>query len=337
MAEKKRPGQKIKLISVDELLGVNNEESAIDIRIDQIDAFQNHPFKVLDDERMDELVNSIRLNGILTPVIIRPAGDNHYEMLSGHRRMHAAQILGLEVVPAIIRELSDEEATIIMVDANLQREELLPSEKAFAYKMRLDAMKRKAGRPGKDGKMVTGRNLPMCEKGNASQNGTNYEGRKNVSQNGTNFRSDQALAEQVGESKNQIHRYIRLTELIPELLELVDVKRLPLMTAVDISYIDAEVQKYLYEYICDNCMVKSYQVTALRRFLEEEGTISQAAMIRLLNDNLPGKTPTVKVTFTEKKLRKYFSPIYSAADMEKIMVRLLEQWKAEQEGGADGI
>lgn len=323
MREKKRPGQKINMISVDELLGVNNEESAIDIKIDEIIPFQNHPFKVLDDDKMEELVKSIRFNGILNPVIIRPIGDNEYEMISGHRRMHAAKLLGLDVVPAFIRELSDEDATIVMVDTNLQREELLPSEKAFAYKMKYDAMKRRAGRPSKDGNVLTGRNLPMSQKNN--------------SHNERNLETAEILGQQVGESRAQMHRYLRLTELIPKMLELVDNKRLPIMTAVDISYIPVEVQKYLYEYISENGMVKSYQVTALRKYLDDEGEITQAAMIKLLNDNVPGKTQTARVTITEKKLRKYFSPVYSNADMEKIIFRLLEQWKAEQDGGADGI
>ena len=323
MTEKKRPAQKIKMISVDELLGVNNEESAIDIKLDNIVPFQNHPFKVVDDEKMDELVNSIRMNGVLTPVIVRPIENGQYEMISGHRRMHAAALAGLDAIPTFIRELSDDDATIIMVDANLQREELLPSEKAFAYKMKYDAMKRRAGRPGKDGKMLTGRNVP------ASQ--------KNSSQNERNLETAALLGEQVGESRAQIHRYLRLTDLIPEMLQLVDNKELPLMTAVDISYINQQIQKYLYEYIDENGMVKSYQVIALRKHLEDEGTISQPAMIRLLNDNLPGKTQTPKVTITEKKLRKYFSSMYSTSDMEKIIYRLLDQWKAEQDGGADGI
>ena len=140
MAEKKRPGQKIKMVSVDEILGINNEESAIDLKICDIVPFRNHPFRVTDDEKMEELVKSIRLNGILTPVLVRPAADGMYEMISGHRRMHAALLAGMEVIPAFIRELSDDDATIVMVDANLQREELLPSEKAFAYKMKYDAM-----------------------------------------------------------------------------------------------------------------------------------------------------------------------------------------------------
>lgn len=305
MAEKKlRPGQKVRMVSVDELLGVEGEESSLELEIAKIQPFQNHPFKVVDDDKMEELVNSICQNGVLTPVLVRPTDDGGYEMISGHRRMHAAQRAGLRKIPAIIRELTDDEATIVMVEANSQREEVLPSEKAFAYKMRYEAMKRQAGRPGKNSPQV-----------------------------GTNFRADEELAKDVGESKNQVYRYIRLTELIPELLEMVDAKKLPLVTAVDISHIDHEVQEYLYEYIRENGMVKSYQVSALRKYLEDAGTIGQSKMISVLNEALSGKTQTKSVHFSEKKLRKYFSSNYTTRDMEKIMIRLLEKWKEEQEGG----
>ena len=313
MAEKKlRPGQKIKMVSVDELLGCAGEESSLEIDINRIQPFQNHPFKVVDDAKMDDLVNSIRQNGVLTPVLVRPTDDGGYEMISGHRRMHAAERAGLATIPAIIRELTDDDATIVMVEANSQREEILPSEKAFAYKMRMEAVKRQAGRPGKD---------------NYSQLGTNF---------GTKTSSEE-LAKELGESKNQIFRFIRLTELIPELLEMVDTKKMPLVTAVDISYIDQKVQQYLYEYIKENGMVKSYQVTALRKYLEDYESISQSKMITVLNEMITGKTQSKSVHFTEKKLRKYFSSNYTVNDMEKIMIRLLEKWKSEQEGGNNGI
>lgn len=313
MAEKKlRPGQKIKMVSVDELLGCAGEESSLEIDINRIQPFQNHPFKVVDDAKMDDLVNSIRLNGVLTPVLVRPTDDGGYEMISGHRRMHAAERAGLATIPAIIRELTDDDATIVMVEANSQREEVLPSEKAFAYKMRMEAVKRQAGRPGKE---------------NYSQLGNNF---------GTKTSSEE-LAKEVGESKNQVYRFIRLTDLIPELLEMVDAKKMPLVTAVDISYIDPKVQQYLYEYIKENGMVKSYQVTALRKYLEDYETIGQSKMIAVLNEVITGKTQTKSVHFTEKKLRKYFSSNYTVSDMEKIMIRLLEKWKSEQEGRNNGI
>ena len=210
---KNRSGEKIKLASIDELLGVVNEESAMEIEISKIHPFKNHPFKVLDDEKMQDLVESVKINGILTPVLLRMDENEEYEMVSGHRRMHAAQLAGLTTIPAIVRELSDDDAIVAMVDANIQREELLPSEKAFAYKMKLDAMKRQGIRTD-----------------------------LTLSQNETKLRSDEVLSKQVGESRAQVQRFVRLTELIPELLDLVDNKKLQFTVAVDISYIDTEVQ-----------------------------------------------------------------------------------------------
>ena len=299
---KNRSGEKVKLTSIDEMLGVLNEESAMEIEISRIHSFKDHPFKVLDDGKMQDLVDSVKENGVLTPVLIRPTANDQYEMISGHRRMHAAAIAGLTTIPAIIREMSDDEAVIAMVDANIQREELLPSEKAFAFKMKLNAMKRQAGRPT-----------------------------KNASQNGTNKRSDELLASEVGISRNQIQRYIRLTELIPEMLELVDKKKLQFTVAVDISYLDREIQKWIYEYIRDNGFIKPGQISALRKHLETE-TISQNFMISIFNNCIAPKTKNRKVTISEKKLTKYFPLEYSEEQMERIIVGLLEKWKTEQEG-----
>lgn len=189
------------------------------------------------------------------------------------------------------------------LDANIQREELLPSEKAFAYKMKLSAMKRQAGRPGKN----------------------------NSSQNGTNLRSDQVLAEEVGISRNQIQRYIRLTELIPELLNLVDDKKLQFTVAVEISYIDKEIQKWIYEYIRDNGFIKPIQITALRKQLETE-KVSQNFMFSIFNNAITPKKTNRKITLTEKKLTRYFPPEYSQEEMEKVIETLLEEWTKRQEG-----
>ena len=299
---KARPGQKIKLTSIDELLGVNNEESALDLEIVKIRSFRNHPFKVLDDEKMQDLVESIRTNGILSPVLVRPIGNDIYEMVSGHRRMHAAEILGMETIPAIIREMTDDEAIVKMVDANIQREELLPSEKAFAYKMKMEAMRRGAGRPAKN----------------------------NSRQNGTNYRADEEVSDQVGESARQIQRFIRLTELISPLLDLVDQKRLQFTVAVEISYIDPEIQKWLFEYIKENGAVKLNQISLLRNQLQA-GAITQAKMIDLLNNSQPGKAPSSKLTFTEKKLREYFPANYTTRQMRDIIEDLLTDWKRSRE------
>ena len=294
---KNRSGEKIKLASIDELLGVVNEESAMEIEISKIHPFKNHPFKVLDDEKMQDLVESVKINGVLTPVLLRMDENEEYEMVSGHRRMHAAQLAGLTTIPAIVRELSDDDAVIAMVDANIQREELLPSEKAFAYKMKMDAMKRQGIRT----------DLTSC-------------------QNGTKFRADAAMAEQIGESARSIQRYIRLTELIPDLLDYVDKKRLQFTVAVDISYIDKEIQTWLFEYIKENGTVKAVQVAALRTALEV-GPMTQAKMISILVNSQPGRKQEQKITFSEKKLRNFFSDKYTAEDMESVILELLDQWK----------
>lgn len=289
-----------------EFIQKNEGEKIIEIEIERLRSFKNHPFQVKDDKEMYLLKESIEKYGILNPLIVRPVpdGENGYEMISGHRRMHAAVIAGLATIPAIVRELSDDDAVIAMVDANIQREELLPSEKAFAYKMKLDAMKRQAGRPSQ----------------------------KNSGQNDQNFGkvSRDVLAEEVGESSKQIQRYIRLTELIPELLDMVDTKKLNFTIAVDISYIDKEMQKWIYEYIRDTGFIKPKQITALRKQLEE-GTVNQGFMISIFNSCIAVKAPERKVVLSGKKLTKYFPEDYSETDMEKVIEALLEQWKREQE------
>lgn len=303
MSNKLRAGQKIKLKSVEELLGVSNEESAMDIEIAKIRPFKDHPFKVVDDEKMQDLVESIRINGILSPVLIRPIGHDVYEMVSGHRRMHAALLLGMDCVPAIIREMTDDEATVVMVDTNIQREELLPSEKAYAYKMKLDAMRRQGARTD-----LT-----------SDQNGQKLAGRV----------SRDVLAEEMGESTQQIHRFIRLTELIPELLDYVDQKRIQFTVAVEISYIDKEIQRWLYAYIRENGMVRLNQIGILRTELQA-GAITEAKMIMLLNNSQPGKLPSSKLTFSEKKLREYFPAEYTTTQMRNIIEKLLQEWKQTQ-------
>lgn len=301
---KTRTGQKLKLTTVEELLGVPATESSTEIDIEMIHVFKNHPFKVLDDEKMSDLVESIRVNGILSPVLVRPNGEDSYEMISGHRRMHAAKIVGLTMIPAIVRDMSDDEAIVYMVDSNIQREELLPSEKAFAYKMKMDAVKRGAGRPSKE----------------------------NSCQNGTNYRADYELSNQVGESARTIQRFIRLTELIPELLDMVDSKRLQFTVGVEISYIDKEIQQWICEYIHENGNVKQNQIVILRQELLN-GAITQSQLIDILNENAIGRIPKKKVTLSEKKLSQYFPPHYTSAEMEKVIMELLTNWK--EQGGAE--
>lgn len=294
--KKLRPGEMVQIKTVEELLGVVNEESAMDIEIYKIRSFQGHPFKVVDDDKMLELVESIKANGILSPVLLRPCGNDLYEMVSGHRRLHAAKMAGLTAIPSIIREMTDDEATIAMVDANIQREELLPSEKAFAFKMKMEAMKRQGTR----------RDLT------SDQNGPKL--------------TAWSIGDDNGISGTQVKRYIRLTELIPELLDLVDAKRLNFTVAVDVSYIGKEIQGWLNEYIHDNGPVKANQIAALREAIAT-GPITQMKMIMILNDTQPGKKPSSKFTIPDKKLREYFPKEYSTDEMRSVIFALLDQWK----------
>lgn len=301
---KERVGQKIKLKSVEEILGVVGEESAMEIEIYKIHPFKDHPFHVVDDDRMKRLVDSIRENGILVPAIVRSIGNDEYEMISGHRRMHAAQKLGMERIPVIIREMSDDEAIVKMVDSNIQREELLPSEKAFAYKMKIEAMKRQAGRPSN----------------NSGQNDQNLRGTV----------SRDLLAEEAGESSRQVQRYIRLTELIPELLDYVDKKRIQFTVAVEISYIDKEIQQWVYEYIKENGPVKINQVKELRAAMQT-GAMTQDKVITILSGNQPGDR-IGDLTLSWKKFSRYFPQDYSRDDMRQVIEDLLRSWA--QAGGS---
>lgn len=302
--KKLRPGEMVQIKTVEELLGVVNEESAMDIEIYKISSFKGHPFKVVDDEKMRELVESIKANGVLSPVLLRPCGNDLYEMVSGHRRLHAAKLAGLVAIPSIIREMTDDEATIAMVDANIQREELLPSEKAWAYKMKMDAMRRQGLR--------------------SDLTSDQFDQKL----------SREIIAEQFGTSGAQIQRFIRLTELVPDLLELVDAKRLNFTVAVDVSYIDKEIQSWLNEYIHDNGPVKANQIAALREAIAT-GPMTQMKMIMILNDTQPGKKPSSKFTIPDKKLREYFPKEYSTDEMRSVIFALLEQWK--NGGGSDEI
>ena len=294
-----RVAGKIKLQSVDELLGVPEIAGTQEIEIGRIHSFPNHPFKVLDDDKMESLVDSIRENGILNPVIVRPDKTGNYEMISGHRRLHAAGIVGLVKIPAIVKEMSDDEAIIKMVDANIQREEILPSERAWSLKMKMDAIKRQ----GKRSDLTSDQNGPKL--------------------------SAVEVGESAGISSTQVKRYIRLTELIPEILDLVDQKKVQFTLAVDISYFDEQVQKWIYEYIKDNGFLKPVQIAALKEQPNLANT-TQYHVISILNGALPQKSSSAKVSLSEKKLDKYFPPHYSAKQREDVIIQLLEQWSKEQ-------
>ena len=294
-----RVAGKIKLQSVDELLGVPEIAGTQEIELGRIHAFPNHPFKVLDDDKMETLVDSIRENGILNPVIVRPDQTGNSEMISGHRRLHAAGIVGLVKIPAIVKEMSDDEAIIKMVDANIQREEILPSERAWSLKMKMDAIKRQ----GKRSDLTSDQNGPKL--------------------------SAVEVGESAGISSTQVKRYIRLTELIPEILDLVDQKKVQFTLAVDISYFDEQVQKWIYEYIKDNGFLQPVQIAALKEQPNLANT-TQYHVISILNGALPQKSSSAKVSLSEKKLDKYFPPHYSAKQREDVIIQLLEQWSKEQ-------
>ncbi len=298
-----RVGQKIKMTSLDELLCVPEVSGTTDIQVEAIYPFENHPFKVVDDEKMDELVDSIKANGVLTPVIVRPDDEGTYEMISGHRRLHAAKRAGLKKIPAIVKQVTDDEATIMMVDANVQREEILPSEKAFAYKMRYEAMRRQAGRPSKENSSLVGRN----------------------------YQTDVRLAEEVGESRNQVHRLMRLTMVISPLLDLVDNKKLALYTAVEISYLPENVQKWIHIYIKENGMLQTTDVAALRRN-EDMEKLTQDKLIRFFNSMKPVPSVSKKISIPGSKLDKYFPITMTQEEREAVIYELLERWKTEQEG-----
>lgn len=300
-----RVAGKIKLQSVDQLLGVPEISGTQEIDIVRIHAFPNHPFKVLDDERMDMLVESIRENGILNPVIVRPDQNGDYEMISGHRRLHAAGIVGLQKIPAIVKEMSDDEAIIKMVDANIQREEILPSERAFSFKMKMEAMSRQGSRVDL-----------TC--------GTEFHKLDAI-----NKKTRETIGDEAGMTGRQVTKYIRLTELISSILDLVDSKKITLTMGVDISYLDEQVQKWVYEYYRDNGFLKPVQVEALRN-QQNLSNASQYSIISIMNDALPKKNTAAKVSFSEKKLNKYFPSHYSAKERENVIIQLLEQWSEAQ-------
>ena len=308
MKDKNRPGQNIKFTSYSELLGVSGEESAMEIDIRLIDSFHAHPFKVLDDERMEELTDSIRKNGVMTPVLLREKERGRYEMISGHRRMHAAKLAGLETIPAIIRDMTEDEAVISMVDSNIQREELLPSEKAWAFKMKMDALRRQ------------GHRTDLMSDNETS----NHNERK--------LESADLVSASVGISKAQVRRYIRLTELIPEILELVDKKRMKFTVAVEVSYIDKEIQSWINEYFRDHGFLKLEQVNVLREHLNRGEAMTQAKMISIMNDVIRPVYKRQKVTITSKQLDQFFGPEVTELQAERIILQLLQRWKEMNEG-----
>ena len=275
------------------------------VAIDKLVPFKNHPFKVVDDEAMLRTTESIAQYGVLTPLIARPLENGTFEIISGHRRAHAALAAGLTEVPVLVRQMDDDAATVLMVDSNLQRENILPSERAFAYKMKLEAMKRKAGRPSKE----------------------------NVSQIGTQKRSDQLMAEEMGESRNQIQRFIRLTNLIPPILDMVDQKQISFNPAVELSYLKPEEQEKFLEAMDEAQAAPSLSQAQRLKKLSQDGNFSLDLAREIMNEVKKGDLE--RVTFRNEQLRKYFPRSYTTQQMQDTIIRLLDQWQKKKSRGQE--
>lgn len=270
--------------------------------IDDLHSFKHHPFKVLDNEEMNQMVESVQQFGILNPLIVRPDENGSYEIVSGHRRARAAELAGLTTVPAIVRQLDDDAAIILMVDSNLARENILPSEKAWSYKLKLDAMKRQAGRPSKNGGQVD----------------HDYSKAK----------SRDILAEEVGESSKQIQRYIRLTNLIPELLDMVDAKQISFNPAVELSYLKPfEQTQFISAMEYGGAPPTLSQAQRIKR-LSQDGHCGIDAMCAIMSEEK--KVDMDKVTIKPDVLKKYFPRSYTPKQMEDTIIKLLEQWQQKQ-------
>lgn len=276
-----RVREKIKLTSYDELLKVDVADGLKEIEIDKLHDFRKHPFKVTDDEKMDELTESIKERGVLLPILVRKTDNEEYEIISGHRRTHAARLAGLESVPVIIRELSDDDATIVMVDSNIQREEILPSERAFAFQMKLEAIHHK-GIKGAESREVVG--------------------------------------EINGLSGRQVSRYIKLTQLLPELLEMVDEKKIAIKLAVEIAELSEKEQQEILDYYNLGYKVSIEQIKSIKNKEKTTEVIEQPE---------EKSRESTKVTISGSKLNKYFPENYTKAEMENIIYQLLEKWKSD--------
>ena len=279
------------------------KEQRTEMPLSDLHPFEGHPFKVMDDELMEQTVESIKQIGVVSPLIVRPDPEGGFEILSGHRRLHAAQLAGLETVPVIVKEMDDDAAIIFMVDSNLQRENILPSERAFSYKMKLEAMKHQAGRPSKE----------------------------NDSQLGNNFGklSSEEMAEELGTSKNQIFRYIRLTNLIPEILDMVDEKKIAFNPAVELSYLKPSEQKEFLEAMDYAQASPSLSQAQRLKKLSQEGGCTLDAMCEVMNEIK--KDELDHVTIKNEVLRKYFPKSYTPKQMQDTIIRLLEKWQRSKQ------
>ena len=287
------------LFSTDESRAESQLEKVVTLNPAEISDFPNHPFKVKQDEAMAEMVDSIRKYGVLVPALVRPKEDGGYEMVAGHRRKFAATLAELTEIPCIVRNLTDDEATIIMVDSNLQRETILPSEKAFAYKMKLDAMKRQGQRNDLTSRQV-----------------------------GTKSRSDKQLADNSPDSARQIQRYIRLTELIPSILQMVDDKKIALNPAVELSYLSKEQQESLYSTMeCEDCTPSLAQAIKMKEF-SKDGKLTDEVILSIMQEEKPNQKEQFKMP--KERISKYFAPGTPAQKIEDTIVKALELYRKRQ-------
>ena len=288
------------LFSTEENRQEEQREQVQQIPIDELHPFTNHPFKVLDDEAMTRTVESIAQHGVLAPLIARPRPEGGYEIISGHRRQYAAKLAGLETLPVIVRQMSDDAAVILMVDSNLQREHIMPSERAFAYKMKLDALKNQGARS----------DLTSC-------------------QVGTKFRADESLAEDSGESARNVQRFIRLTNLIPELLDMVDEKKISFNPAVELSYLDEAQQRDFLEAMQDTQNAPSLSQAQQLKKMAQQGEFSYEKAFDVMGQEKRSEKDTV--TIKNETLRKYFPRSYTPKQMEEKIIQLLDAWQKKQQ------
>ena len=302
----KSSAKNIVLKSVDDIFQTEENradaqrERVQEIPLDQLKPFRNHPFKVRDDQRMLDTVDSIREYGVLVPAIARPDPEGGYELISGHRRKRGCEMAGLQTMPVIIRDLDDDAAVLVMVDSNIQREELLPSERAFAYKMKLEALKHQGARS----------DLTSC-------------------QVGTKLRADEKLAESVNESARTVQRFIRLTELISELLDMVDERKLAFNPAVEVSYLKRDEQRMLLEAMdAEQTTPSLSQAQRLKKF-SQEGRLTEEAMSAIMSEEK--KSDMDKVTLRSDTLRRYFPKSYTPKQMEQTIIKLLDVWQKQRQ------
>ena len=288
------------IFSTEESRQEEQREQVQQIPIGELFPFKNHPFKVLDDDSMSDTVESVKQYGVLSPLIARPRPKGGYEIISGHRRQHAAELAGLETLPVIVRQMDDDAAVVLMVDSNLQRENILPSERAFAYKMKLEAIKNQGARSD----LTSG-------------------------QIGPKLHSDEKVARDAGESRKQIQRFIRLTNLIPELLDMVDNKIVSFNPAVELSYLSPEQQQEVIRAMDDTQNFPSVSQAKRIKKLAQNGTFSTATVVAIMGEEKKSELDTV--TIKNETLRKYFPRTYTPKQMEDTIIKLLAQWQKKRQ------